>query len=162
MTQRIGVVDTMFARVDMFPEVLRAFRDVGWNPEISRVTVPGFKDSAVEAKKLLESGCDIVITLSMAGRAPIDKQCAHEASTAFQQAMLMTSKHIVDVMVFEDESDDPRELELVARNRAYKHAINAYWLLNRPDELTRRAGTGERQGFENAGPLVLRAGRGFE
>ena len=151
--QKVGIVDTMFSRIDMYPSVIKAFKDVGWEPRIVRVTVPGFKDMAVEAKKLLESGCDIAITLAYAGADPIDKQCAHEACTALQQVMLLTNKHVLDVMAHEDESDDPQQLKRVAMDRAYKHAVNAFWLLNAPEELTKRAGTGERQGFPSEGAI---------
>jgi riboflavin synthase len=41
----------------------------------------------------------------------------------------------------------------VFEDRSRKHARNAYWMLFAPDELAKRAGTGERQGFANAGPL---------
>lgn len=154
MTQKVGVVDTMFARIDLFPEVLKAFESVNWEPEVIRSTVPGFKDAPVEAKRLLDNGCDIVIALTMAGGAEIDKQCAHEAEIGFQHARLATNKHIIGVMVFENEASADL-LPQIARDRAFKHSINAYWLLNKPEELTKRAGTGQRQGFENAGPVEV-------
>jgi riboflavin synthase len=108
----------------------------------------------VAALQLLEKeGCDIVITLGMGGGADVDYTCVHEACTAIQGVMLKTGKHIIDVIVHRNEAENEKELVDVCRNRAYKHAVNAYWLLEAPEELTKRAGTGERQGFENEGAI---------
>jgi len=68
-------------------------------------------------------------------------------------AQLMTNTAILEVFVHEDESDDPSVVAEVCRNRARKHARNAYWMLYEPEQLTRRAGQGIRQGFDDAGPL---------
>jgi len=46
----------------------------------------------------------------------------------------------------------------VAEARARKHARNAYWMLYEPDQLTRRAGQGVRQGYADAGPIAAAAG----
>jgi len=159
MAQRVGIVDTMFARVDMYPFVLEAFKDAGWKPEIVRRTVPGVKDMPVEALGMLNGGCDIVITLAMGGGAQVDYTCVHESCASLQQVMLMTGKHVVDVVVHRNEAKNDAKLLSICRNRAYKHAINTYWLLNRPEELTKRAGTGERQGFENEGPVKAKRGK---
>ncbi|MCX8207528.1 MAG: riboflavin synthase, partial [Methanothrix sp.] len=97
--------------------------------------------------------CDIVIALGMPGAAPIDKACAHEASTGLIMAQLMTNRHIIEVFVHEDEAEDERALAMLAEKRAAEHAVNAIRLLFRPEELTRMAGTGQRQGFEDVGPL---------
>ena len=154
---RIGVVDTMFARYDMGAAARRELSECpGFNEafEVVSRTVPGFKDLAVAAKNLIErEHCQIVIALGMPGSAPIDKQCAHEASTGLMSAQLMTSTPILEVFVHEDESEIPEVLAEVFENRSRKHARNAYWMLFAPEELARRAGTGERQGFDNAGPL---------
>ena len=45
-------------------------------------------------------------------------------------------------------------LESVFESRSRKHARNAYWMLFEPEQLSRRAGQGIRQGFDDAGPLV--------
>jgi riboflavin synthase len=154
----IGVVDTMFARYDMGAEAvseLESCPGFGERFTVARQTVPGFKDLAVAAKRMIEQdGCRIVVALGMPGREPIDKVCAHEASTGIMQAQLMTSTPILEVFVHEDESDDPAELAAVFRDRSRKHARNAYWMLYEPEELVRRAGQGVRQGFADAGPLV--------
>ena len=153
----IGVVDTMFARFDMggaARDELRQCSGYGSTFRVVAVTVPGFKDLAVAAKRLIErEGCAIVVALGMPGSAPIDKQCAHEASQGIMQAQLMTSTPILEVFVHEDESDDPAELARVFENRSRGHARNAYWMLFEPEQLARRAGQGVRQGFADAGPL---------
>lgn len=155
---RIGVVDTMFARYDMGSE---AVAELGQCPghgerfEVVRRTVPGFKDLGVACKKLVEEeGCVIVVALGMPGRAAIDQVCAHEASQGIMLAQLLTNTHILEVFVHENEEEDPERLAAVCVDRARKHARNAYWMLYEPDQLTRRAGQGVRQGYSDAGPIV--------
>ncbi len=152
--RKIGVVDTTFARYDMGSAAVDELKKMGTGFRIVRRTVPGVKDLPVAAKKLIEEeGCDIVIALGMPGPKPIDKQCAHEASLGLIYAQLMTNTHIIEVFVHEDEAKDERELAWLADRRAREHAQNAYWLLFNPDKLKRLAGTGQRQGFEDAGPV---------
>ena len=154
---RIGVVDTMFARYDMGGAALDELAQCPGHGETFRVvarTVPGFKDLAVAAKQMIEDdGCSIVVALGMPGAAPIDKQCAHEASQGLMTAQLMTSTPILEVFVHEDEADDPAVLAGVFESRSRAHARNAYWMLFEPEQLRRRAGMGVRQGFADAGPL---------
>lgn len=154
---RIGVVDTMFARYDMGAAARAELAECpGYDETFTVVstTVPGFKDLAVAAQRLIErEGCSIVVALGMPGRAPIDKQCAHEASQGIMWAQLLTATPILEVFVHEDESDDPTELATVFENRSRRHARNAYWMLFEPEQLQRRAGQGVRQGFADAGPL---------
>ena len=118
----IGVVDTMFARYDMGAEALDELSECpGYGTQFTtlRRTVPGFKDLAVAAKKMIEEdGCRIVVALGMPGREQVDKVCAHEASTGIMTAQLMTNTPILEVFVDEDESDDPAELAMVFRNRS--------------------------------------------
>lgn len=156
---KIGVVDTMFARYDMGAAAraeLETCDGYGETFEVISRTVPGFKDLAVAAKNLIErDGCAIVVALGMPGSAPIDKQCAHEAAMGIMQAQLMTSTPILEVFVHEDEAQDPKVLAQVFENRSRDHARNAYWMLFSPDELSRRAGQGIRQGFGHAGPLEV-------
>lgn len=156
---KIGVVDTMFARFDMGGAAraeLALCPGYGTTFRVVSRTVPGFKDLAVAAKNLIElDGCAIVVALGMPGRAPIDKQCAHEAALGIMQAQLLTSTPILEVFVHEDESDDPQVLASVFENRSRKHARNAYWMVFEPEQLSRRAGQGVRQGFDDAGPLSL-------
>ena len=156
---KIGVVDTMFARYDMGAAARDELAQCpGYAETFSVVTatVPGFKDLAVAAKNLIErEGCSIVVALGMPGRAPIDKQCAHEAAQGIMLAQLLTSTPILEVFVHEDEADDPVVLASVFENRSRKHARNAYWMLFEPEQLRERAGQGVRQGFDDAGPLAL-------
>jgi len=154
----IGVVDTMFARYDMGAEALdelAACPGFGTSFDVVRRTVPGFKDLGVAAKRLIEQeDCRIVVALGMPGKAAIDQVCAHEASQGIMLAQLMTSTHVLEVFVHEDEEDDPAKLARVCVNRARKHARNAYWMLYEPERLTRSAGRGVRQGYEDAGPIA--------
>lgn len=150
---RYGLVDTTFATVNMGPYALDAWAECGIPAShITRRVVPGFKDLAVAAKILIEEGCDIVVACGMVGPEPIDKQCGHEASLALAQAQLMTSTHILEVFVHMDEAGTDAELLSIVENRTREHAINAYWLLEKPEEMLARAGTGQRQGFADLGP----------
>ncbi|MGH9299809.1 MAG: 6,7-dimethyl-8-ribityllumazine synthase, partial [Acidimicrobiales bacterium] len=96
----IGVVDTMFARVDMGAfavaelECCPGYKD---RFDVVRRTVPGFKDLAVCCKKLVEDeGVKILVALGMPGRAAIDQVCAHEASQGIMLAQLLTSTPILE------------------------------------------------------------------
>jgi riboflavin synthase len=118
--------------------------------------VPGIKDLPVASKKLLEEqGCDMVIALGMPGSAEKDKLCANQASLGLIQAQLMTNKHIIEVFVHEDEAESEKELAQLMENRTREHALNVVKLLFKPKELIKEAGTGQRQGFEDVGPLRM-------
>jgi len=122
---------------------------------IERYTVPGIKDLPVACKIMLEErDCDICMALGMPGGKPIDKQCAHEASQGLIQVQLMTNKHIIEVFVHEDEGKDDKELKWLMDRRAREHAMNVYYLLFKPKELKKQAGTGQREGFDDADPLI--------
>jgi len=150
----IGVVDTTFARYDMAKAAVDELKQTGTGFKIERYTVPGVKDLPVASKVLLEEkNCDIVIALGMHGPEEIDKVCAHEASTGLIQVQLMTTRHIIEVFVHEDEAEDEKQLAWLAERRAREHAVNAYDLLFRPERLGKNAGTGQRQGFDDAGRL---------
>jgi riboflavin synthase len=152
--KRIGVADTTFARFDMAQSALDELKSYGTGYKIERCTVPGIKDLPVACKKLIEEKeCDIVIALGMPGAKPIDKQCAHEASSGLIQVQLLTNKHIIEVFVHEDEAGDEKELSWLMDRRAREHAINAYKMLFKPELLTKEAGKGLRQGFPDAGPV---------
>ncbi len=155
---RIGVVDTMFARYDMGAEAVDELEDCpgfGSRFEVVRRTVPGFKDLGVACKRVIENeGCLIVVALGMPGKAAIDQVCAHEASQGIMGAQLMTSTPILEVFVHEGEEEDPVKLAAVCVNRARAHARNAYWMVYEPEQLLRRSGQGVRQGYEDAGPLA--------
>lgn len=154
MTYSYGIVDTTFAVVNMGARAIDQLRHHGVDDaHIVRRTVPGFKDLGVAARRLIEDGCDIVLACGMAGADPIDKQCAQDASIGIQLAQHATGTHVLEVIVHMDETDDPDELVRVVDNRVREHATNAYWLLEAPEELIARAGTGQRQGFEDVGSL---------
>jgi riboflavin synthase len=149
--KRVGVVDTMFSRADMGKLCLHELQKSRKLIRIIRRTVPGIKDLGVEAKRLIElEKCDIVITLGMVGKAPIDKTCAHEAVQGIQLAQLLTNTHVMDVMVFEDEGQGSDEkLGEIMYDRVTKHAQNALDIIFEPQRLVKRAGTGQRQGSGN-------------
>jgi riboflavin synthase len=151
--RKVGVADTTFARYDMGAAAIDELRKHA-SVTIARYTVPGIKDLPVAAKKLIEErGCEIVLALGMPGPGEIDKQCAHEASTGIITAQLLTSTHIIEVFVHEDETEDEKELAWLADRRAREHAQNVIKLLFKPQDLEREAGQGKREGFEDAGPL---------
>jgi riboflavin synthase len=150
---KVGIADTTFAPYDMARAAIHALKALA-SAEIVRYTVPGIKDLPVAAKKLLEEeGCDIVMALGMPGPAEKDKMCAHEASSGLILAQLMTNRHIIEVFVHEDEAPDEKTLAWLAEKRTAEHAQNVTWLLFYPEKLTRLAGTGQRQGYEDARPL---------
>ncbi len=152
--KRIGIADTTFSRVDMGGIAEDELKKCGTGFRIERYTVPGVKDLPVACKKLFgERQCDIVMALGMPGGQEIDKVCAHEASTGLIQLQLMVDKHVIEVFVHEDEAKDEKELAFLAEKRTREHALNAYRLLFKPEELTRLAGTGQRQGFKDVGPI---------
>ncbi len=149
---KIGIADTTFARVDMGGIAMDEIRKHA-SVSIERVTVPGIKDLPVACKKLIEEGrCDIVMALGMPGGKEKDRMCAHEASLGLIACQLMTNTHIVEVFVHEDEASDDRELAWLTEMRTREHAVNAVRMVLRPSDLVREAGTGQRQGFGDAGP----------
>ena len=151
---RYGIVDTTFSTVNMGDIAVATLRKLGiQDSRIVRKTVPGFKDLAVAALNLVQKdGCAVAIACGMPGPEPIDKQCGHEASLAIGQAQLMAGAHILEVFVHMDEARDDATLVRLCENRVAEHAVNAYWLAEHPEELVKRAGTGQRQGFEDVGP----------
>ena len=156
----IGVVDTMFARVDMggiAVRTLRAKPDFGVRFDIARRTVPGIKDLAVGAKRLIQlEGCEIVLALGMPGATDLDRTCAHEAGLGIMMAQLMTSTPILEVFVHEVEGQgDEARLLAIFEDRCTKHALNAHDMLFDPASLVARAGQGVRQGQADAGPIAI-------
>ncbi len=155
----IGIVDTMFARVNMGGIATdRLVKKPGYESDfkIERVTVPGFKDLALASKRLIkDKKADIVLAMGMPGGAELDKACAHEASMGIMLAQLMTDVPILEVFVHEIEGEgDEQALLGIFHGRCTGHADNAYDMLFNPQSLTDRAGTGVRQGSVNAGPLL--------
>ena len=152
--KRIGVVDTTFARVDMASAAVRALKGRGTGFRVVRRTVPGIKDLPVAVRQLfLSERVDLCLALGMPGRAEYDKTCAHEASLGLMFAGVLEGKPVVECFVFEGEADGPKELATLATRRAQEHALNAYTMLFRPQDLARKAGEGLRQGFADVGPV---------
>jgi riboflavin synthase len=149
---RVGVADTTFSQVNMGAFAIDELKKHA-SVAIERVTVPGIKDLPVACKILIEERrCNIVMALGMPGGKDKDKLCAHEASQGLIMCQLMTNTHIIEVFVHEDEAKDDRELAWLMEQRTREHAVNAVKLLLHPRDLEREAGTGQRQGFEDAGP----------
>ena len=152
--KRIGVVDTTFARVDMASAAVQELKASGTGFRIVRATVPGIKDLPVACRRLFrDEGVDLCLALGMPGKAEYDRTCAHEASLGLIYAGVLEGKPVVECFVFEGEAASDGELDLLARRRAREHALNAYRLLFRPNDLARRAGRGLRQGFPDAGAV---------
>ncbi|ABD42176.1 riboflavin synthase alpha chain [Methanospirillum hungatei JF-1] len=147
---KIGIADTTFARVNMGRFAIDELKKHS-SVTIERYTVPGVKDLPVACKKLFdEYQCDICMALGMPGGKEKDRMCAHEASTGLIACQLMTNRHIIEVFVHEDEAADDAELAWLAEQRTREHAVNVIKLM-RPGTLEREAGTGQRQGFSDAG-----------
>lgn len=151
--KKIALVDTTFARCDMARAASDEIKSNETRVKILRKTVPGIKDLPVACKKLLEKeNCDIAMAFGMPGRDPKDKITAQVASQGLIQVQLATNKHILEVFVHEDEAKDEKELYWLCERRAREHARNLLALLFHPEKLTKKAGTGQREGFEDAGP----------
>ncbi len=149
---KIGVADTTFARANMGAFAVDELKKHA-SVSIDRVTVPGMKDLPVACKKLIEERrCDIVMALGMPGGKEKDKLCAHEASQGLILCQLMTNTHIIEVFVHEDEAENDRELAWLLEQRTREHAVNAIKMVLRPQDMVKEAGTGQRQGFPDAGP----------
>lgn len=150
---KVGITDTTFSRIDMGKIAIDELKKAA-SVQIERYTVPGVKDLPVACKILIEEkGCDIVMALGMPGSQHIDKMCAHEASQGIILAQLMTNTHIIEVFVHEDEAKDEAELAWLMEKRTREHAQNVLKLLFRQEQLQREAGTGQRQGSADVGPI---------
>ena len=151
----MGIADTTFARYDMGKAAIDELKRHA-SVRVERYTVPGIKDLPVACKKLIEErGCDIVMALGMPGSKPVDKTCAHEASMGIIYCQLMTNRHVIEVFVHEDEAADGRALAALMDKRTREHALNVVKLLFDSRALEREAGTGQRQGYEDAGPARI-------
>lgn len=85
------------------------------------------------------------------GSAEIDAQCAHEASLGIQMAKMLTTKHIIEVFVHENEANTQEEFESICINRIKKHLHNAIKIVLDPSSLVKNAGKGLRQGKGDEG-----------
>uniref|UniRef100_A0A7C2N913 Riboflavin synthase n=1 Tax=Archaeoglobus fulgidus TaxID=2234 RepID=A0A7C2N913_ARCFL len=151
---KIGIADTTFSRVNMGKIAIDELRKISSIP-YERYTVPGIKDLPVAAKKLLEErGCDIVITLGWVGGTQKDMLSYIVLSMGLVMVQLMTNKHVIDVTIHEDEAEDEKTLMMIAENRVREHVRNAVDLLLNPKRLQKIAGTGQRQGYPDVGPIL--------
>jgi len=151
---KIGICDTTFARFDMGGAAIDELKSNATDLKIIRKTVPGIKDLPVASKKLIEEEeCEIVMALGMPGPMEKDKVCAHEASTGLIRAQLMTNTHILEVFVHEDEEEKEDLLKNLAEDRAREHSRNLIKMMFTPKQMEKEAGTGRREGKEDAGPL---------
>jgi riboflavin synthase len=133
---------------------VRALKASGSGFRLARRTVPGIKDLPVACRALFrEDRADLCLALGMPGAAELDRLSAMEASMGLMMAQVLEGKPILEVFVFESEAKDARELEWLARRRSEEHARNAFDLLFRPRALERLAGTGQRQGYADVGPV---------
>lgn len=153
MKIKIGIVDTTFARVNMAKFSLNELQKLLPSAEIERSTVPGIKDIPGATKRIINRGCDGVITFGWVGKERVDKYSYLATSTALIWLELMNDAIIVDVTVHEDEAEDEKKLYEIAEDRSRKHTRNLVSLLTNPSELTERAGTGKRQGYPDEGPI---------
>ncbi len=151
---RICIVDTTFARVDMARRAIAVLKQLMPDAQIFRRTVPGLKDVPVEVLRMFEEyECDAGMVFGWVGPTLTDKITYAAYSIAMQLVQLKLGKHVIDVTVHEDEAGDEESLLSIAIDRAEKHAYNLYLLLRNPEELSRLAGTGRRQGYPDVGSL---------
>jgi riboflavin synthase len=150
----VGVVDTTFARVDMARYVIDVIERELPGYKIIRHTVPGIKDIPAAARRLIDLGCEGIITLGWVGPGQVDKYSYLASSIGLIMLGIMTGKLIIDVTVHEDEAEEPEELKRIAIHRARAHAENLVALLKGGlQALTPKAGMGVRQGYPDVGPI---------
>ena len=152
--KKVGIADTTFARVDMARYAVRALRGRGTGFRVVRRTVPGIKDLPVACRQMYrDEQVDLCLALGMPGRADLDRTSAEVASQGLMLTGVLEGKPIVECFVYEAEATGAAELETLARRRAEAHALNAFSMLFRPQDLARHSGQGVRQGFADAGPV---------
>jgi riboflavin synthase len=150
---RVLVVDTTFSRVDMGRVAVETLAKEAPDLVVERVTVPGVKDLPAAARRAYDRGFDAVVACGMVGPEEVDKTCGHEASLGLMQLRVLFGRPLLEVFVHMDEAADDAELLFLARERTREHAINCAWMLLAPEKLVALAGTGQRQGFADAGPV---------
>ncbi|MEM0353508.1 MAG: riboflavin synthase [Archaeoglobaceae archaeon] len=150
---KVGIADTTFSRIDMGKIAIDELRKIS-SLKYERYTVPGIKDLPIAAKKLLDNGCDIVITLGWVGKTQKDLVSYLAMSVGLITVQILTGKHVIDVTIHEDEAENERDLLAIAENRVREHVRNAVDLLMNPKRLQKLAGTGQRQGYPDVGPIL--------
>ena len=172
--RRIGIVDTTFSRVDMGRIALDTLRPLAKDAEVRRVVVPGVKDLTAATRRFLDEGCDLVIACGMVGPEEVDKVCGHESSLGLMWLRAQFGRPILEVFIHMDEPFEhdklgkvvkrpetpdeiaryESELKKLSIERTREHAINAYHMLYAPEQIEKLAGTGQRQGYDDAGPVL--------
>ncbi len=150
----VGIADTTFSRIDMGKIAIDELKRYS-SLKYIRYTVPGIKDLPAAAKILFDKGCDIVITLGWVGKTDTDKLSYVAMSVGKILVEILEGKHVIDVTIHEDEAEDEKELYKIAENRVREHVRNAVDLLLNPKKLQKLAGTGQRQGYEDVGPILF-------
>lgn len=151
---KIGVVDTTFSRVNMGRVALETLAKEIPAAAVTRVTVPGVKDLPAAVRRFYDQGIDAVLACGMVGPEEVDKTCGHEASLGLMQLRVLFGRPLLEVFVHMDEAKDDAQLRWLAEERTREHAVNCAWMLIAPEKLVALAGTGQRQGFEDAGPVA--------
>lgn len=160
----VVVVDTTFARVDMGTIVLQRIGEIASPSELAtqRFTVPGFKDLAAVARRVVDQGAAIVIACGMPGPEPIDESCAGDASLGLQLVQALTGTSVLEVFVHTTEAIDgdgrvdEDVLAALCRRRCRGHAENAVRMVLDPAAMVGRAGTGRRQGSDDEEAIPVR------
>jgi len=172
---KLGIVDTTFSRVDMGKVALDTLAKAAKGNElrVERVVVPGVKDLPAAARRLFDTGSEIVIACGMVGAEEIDKVCGHEASLGLMWIRASLGKPLLEVFIHMDEPFEhdalgrvvkrpaskeeieryEKDLKQLSIERTREHAWNAYWMLFEPHKLVELAGSGQRQGYDDAGPI---------
>lgn len=154
MVHKVGIADTTFSRVDMAKYALEVLFEHIPDLDVTRFTVPGIKDLPAVARRLMDEGCEAVMTFGWVGPTSVDKYSYLAMSIGLALLQVLMGRHIVDVTVHEDEVADEESLRAIAIDRARKHALNlARLLLYGGKGLTPYAGKGLRQGAPDVGPI---------
>lgn len=121
---------------------------------VERYTVPGFLEAPLAAQRLIdEHGCDVVIVCSMVNSHDMNKEYAQRATEGFLRVALDNDAHVLEAAVGKDEAKTKRDLVPIIEDRVLGHVENALALLEGRDALRSEAGTGRRQGGDDAGRL---------
>ena len=160
--KKITVIDTTFATFDMAGYMIDELENSehAAELEISRVTVPGFKDLAAPARRASDDGAEMILCAGMPGPEDIDEACSHDASFGLQMVQALTGTTILEIFVHmtealnDDRSIDTEKLEGICEHRCREHAKNALRMMFHPQEMVERAGSGRRQGGQDVGSMA--------
>ncbi|MGI0117721.1 riboflavin synthase [Zooshikella sp. RANM57] len=157
MMKKIGIVDTAFSRVDMAKFAIQQIEQAKQicNSELTwlKATVPGHKEVAVEALRLLEQEqCDICIVFGWVGPKALDLTSAHEAAIALAMAKVQARKHVLECFIFESQHEQDALFE-AASQRAVAHAKSAISMITDDPAWVVHSSIGDREGEANASVL---------